>query len=53
MSIVNALSLESNKQFKINFFGGDLSTDAGLILIKEFACKLGFEKDFKIGIQNQ
>ena len=47
MSIVNTLSLESNKQFKINFLGGDLSSDAGLLLIKEFACKLGFEKILK------
>ena len=47
MSILNTLSLESNKQFKINFSGGDLSSDAGLLLIKEFACKLGFEKILK------
>ena len=47
MSIVNTLSLESNKQMKINFKGGDLSSDAGLLLIKEFACKLGFEKILK------
>ena len=42
MSIVNTLALESNRQIKINFDGGDLSSDAGLLLIKEFACKLGF-----------
>ena len=47
MSIVNTLSLESNRQIKINFAGGDLSSDAGLLLIKEFACKLGFEKILK------
>ena len=47
MSILNTLSLESNKQMKINFNGGDLSSDAGLLLIKEFACKLGFEKILK------
>ena len=47
MSIVNTLSLESNKQIKINFNGGVLSSDAGLLLIKEFACKLGFEKILK------
>ena len=47
MSILNTLSLESNKQFKINFSGGDLSSDAGLLLIKEFACKLCFEKILK------
>ena len=31
MSIVNTLSLESNRQIKINFDGGDLSSDAGLL----------------------
>ena len=35
MSIVNTLSLESNRQIKINFDGGDLSSDAGLLRIKE------------------
>ena len=29
MSIVNTLALESNRQIKINFDGGDLSSDAG------------------------
>ena len=50
-SIVNTLALESNRQIKINFDGGDLSSDAGLILIKEFISKLGIdtllEKAFK------
>ena len=41
MAIVNTISLESNKQIKINFNGGDLSSDAGLLLIKEFASKIG------------
>ena len=44
MSIVNTLSLESNRQIKINFDGGDLSSDAGLLLIKEFVSKLGIGK---------
>ena len=44
MSIVNTLSLESNRQIKINFDGGDLSSDAGLFLIKEFVSKLGIDK---------
>ena len=43
MSIVNTLSLESNRQIKINFDGGDLSSDAGLLLIKEFVSKLGID----------
>ena len=51
MDSLNTFALESNKQFKINFAGGDLSSDAGLLLIKEFAAKIGFEdlvrKNFK------
>ena len=43
MSIVNTLSLESNRQIKINFDGGDLSSDAGLLLIKEFVSKPGID----------
>ena len=42
MSIVNILSLESNRRIKINFDGGDLSSDAGLLLIKEFVSKLSY-----------
>ena len=44
MSIVNTLPLESNRQIKINFDGGDLSSDAGLLPIKEFISKLGIDK---------
>ena len=44
MSIINTLSLESNRQIKINFDGGALSSDAGLLLIKEFISKLGIDK---------
>ena len=51
MTILNDTVLESNKYLKINFDGGDLSSDAGLLLIKEFVCKLGFvnilKKEFK------
>ena len=46
ISIVNTLSLESNIKIKINFDGGDLSSDAGLLLIKEFVSKLGIDKLF-------
>ena len=46
MSIVNTLSLKSNRQIKINFDGGDLSSDAGLLLVKEFVSKLGIDKLF-------
>lgn len=44
MNIVNTLALESNRQIKINFDGGDLSSDAGLLLIKEFVSKLGIDR---------
>ena len=47
MTILNDTVLESNKYLKINFDGGDLSSDAGLLLIKEFACKLGFTNILK------
>ena len=33
--------------FRSNFDGGDLSSDAGLLLIKEFAAKIGFIKLIK------
>ena len=46
MSILNTLSLKSNRQIKINFDGGDLSSDAGLLLIKEFVSKLGIDRLF-------
>lgn len=36
-------ALAYNRQIKINFDGGDLSSDAGLLLIKEFISKLGIE----------
>ena len=44
MDILNTVSLESNSQIKINFDGGDLSSDAGLLLFKEFLFKLGTVK---------
>lgn len=47
MDILNTFSLKSNSQIKINFAGGDLSSDAGLLLIKEFAAKIGFTKLMK------
>lgn len=42
MSILTPLSLDSKKRTKINFDGGELSSDGGLFLINEFAKKLGF-----------
>ena len=47
MDILNTFTLNSNRQIKINFDGGDLSSDAGLLLIKEFAAKIGFPKLIK------
>ena len=44
MAILNTISLESNKQIQINFNGGELSSDGGLLLIKEFAAKIGLIK---------
>lgn len=44
MDNLNKKSLESNRQIKINFDSGDLFSDAGLLLMKEFTCKLGFIK---------
>ena len=44
MDILNTVSLESNTKIKINFYGGDLSSDAGLLLFKEFLFKIGAVK---------
>ena len=46
MSIVNTLSLESNIKIKINSNGGDLFSNVGLLLIKEFVSKFGIDKLF-------
>ena len=47
MSSLSTVALESNRKFKINFDGGDLSSDAGLLLIREFADRIGFAKILK------
>ena len=47
MDILNTFTLKSNRQIKIKFDGGDLSSDAGLLLIKEFAAKIGFTQLIK------
>lgn len=44
MSSLMALRSESNSKIKINFNGGDLSSDAGLLLLKEFIHKIGLDK---------
>ena len=47
MDVLNTVSLESNSRIKINFDGGDLSSDAGLLLLKEFCYKIGAVKLIK------
>ena len=44
MQSINDTILESNRKFRLNFDGGDLSSDAGLILLNEFICKMGFDR---------
>ena len=40
MDILNTLTLKSNRQIKINFDGGHLSSDAGLLLIVDLTLLL-------------
>jgi len=40
-------TMESNKRHKMNFNGGDLSSDAGLLIFKEFIAKMGFDRLFQ------
>ena len=47
MDILNTKSLECNNKFRVNFDGGNLSSDAGALLLKEFICKVGFDKLIK------
>jgi hypothetical protein len=44
MNSLKDIALESNKKIRINFEGGDLSSDGGLLVIKEFVAKLGIDK---------
>lgn len=41
MAHFTTYSLESNKRIKFDFGGGELSSDSGLLLIKEFIFKIG------------
>lgn len=43
MAIVNGTALESNKNIRVDFDGGNLSSDGGLLLLKEFFHKLGVD----------
>lgn len=36
MDIFNTISLKGNDQIKINFYAGNLPSDAGLLIFKEF-----------------
>ena len=36
MSIISGITLESNKKIHLNFEGGNLSSDAGLLLIANY-----------------
>ena len=47
MHSVKEISLLCNKSFRVDFEGSDLSSDAGLLLIKEFISKIGAEKFIK------
>lgn len=47
MHSLDELRLESNNQIKINLNVGDLSSDAGMIPINEFARKISFDKIIK------
>ncbi|MBA3924077.1 MAG: IS1380 family transposase [Nostocaceae cyanobacterium] len=47
MSILQEYSLNFNPRMKVNFEGGDLTSDAGLLLYKSFDHKLGFSKTVK------
>ena len=43
MCMLSDTALKSNPKIKFNFNGGDLSSDAGLLLVKEFIAKIGLD----------
>ena len=47
MQSISDTVLESNRRFRVNFEGGNLSSDAGLLLLSEFISKMGFDKILK------
>lgn len=51
MNSIHEMQLESNRKIRIDFNGGDQSSDSGLFLLHEFAWKLGLtemaQSDFK------
>ena len=52
MHSLKEIQLKCNKQFIINFDGGELSSDGGLLMIKEFLHALGIEKILKNSFKN-
>lgn len=51
MHSLKEIQLKCNKQFILNFDGGELSSDGGLLMIKEFLHALGVEKLLKNSFQ--
>lgn len=47
MNSLNDMALNFNNRIKFNFNGGDLTSDSGLILLREFDEKLGFSSLIK------
>lgn len=47
MYSLDNIHLECNSKIKLNFNGGDLSSDSGLFLLKEFADRIGFHQIIK------
>ncbi len=47
MHSLKDIQLKCNKQFIVNFDGGELSSDGGLLMIKEFLHTLGIEQLLK------
>lgn len=47
MNSVSKKALNFNRKIEVNFDGGDLISDSGLLLIKEIDEKIGFSQVFK------
>ena len=44
MATLHENTLDFNKKMMVTYTGGKLSTDAGLVLVKEFLYSIGFEQ---------
>ena len=51
MAIVNGTALESNRNIHVDFNGGNLSSDGGMLLLKEFFHKLGADSVIREGFR--